>query len=204
MPNPLLANPIATVLILAAGFGFICDFTYRAIVAAINMGRPWIVTLPGTPGAKASIQRRSLKQGLFTRKQGDEQAKVIAAGMAAYPTTKGPIHILTDYGANLIAPSKDRVAVDIAKNGVKHGSQQLGDEKLDNKTASEVFLVWDPLTYGRATRENDMEDLYAAQQNKPHWMEKVAPFLMIAVLALVGLVGFMLYKLMPLIQGASA
>lgn len=158
--------------------------------------------LPGTLGALADARRRKLKKGMFSIKSGDERETFAAAGMAAYPSNMGPIHILTDYGANLVAPSKDYVAKDIAENGLDgtRGSGVIEGGTAASKKAAERFLVWDPLILFRACKENDTEDYYAAQQGKPHWMEKVAPFLMIAVLGLVALVGFMLWKLMPLIQ----
>jgi len=156
--------------------------------ASLERGRPLIVTLPGTVGALADVRRRKLTEGVFTKKKGDEGQAFVTAGMAAYPSNVGPIHVMTDYGANLVAPSKDEVSELIAKT--------------DPKT-SVRFRVFDPLIYWRATKENDTEDYYAAQQGKPHWMEKVAPFLMIAVLGLVALVGFMLWKLLPIIQGVG-
>jgi hypothetical protein len=173
--------------LLGAAFGAIATTILFMALKGLNRGQPWIITLPGTPGALADIRRRKLFQGVFTKKRGDEQEAFVTDGRVAYPTlTSGPIHLMTDYGANLIAPSKDEVAAEL--------------EEQDGEKTAIRFRVFDPLIYWRATKENDTEDYYAAQQGKPHWMEKVAPFLMIAVLGLVALVGFMLWKLMPLIQ----
>lgn len=179
----------ATNQLLGALLGSIATTMVFMALKGLNRGQPWIITLPGTPGALADIRRRKLFQGVFTKKRGDEREAFVTDGRAAYPTPMGPLHILTDYGANLVAPSKDEVAEELTEQ--------------DGPKVAERFRVFDPLIYWRATKENDTEDYYAAQQGKPHWMEKVAPFLMIAVLGLVALVGFMLWKILPLISGAA-
>lgn len=173
---------------------------------ALTKGRPLIIKLPGTQQALADVRRQKLTEGMFTRKKGDEGQTFIAAGMAAYPSNVGPIHILTDYGANLIAPSKDHVAKTIEDTPFPPEVKTPEEKKAFREKVAKMaqrFLVWDPLIYWRACKENDTEDYYAAQQDKPHWMEKIAPYLMVSVLGLVALVGFMLWKLMPIIQGAA-
>ena len=210
---------------LAAMTGVIVDFCYRSVKAMLDMGKVWTIILPGSPGAEAVIKRRKLKDGgLFQRKNGEEKDNYLAAGLAAYPTRKGPLHILTDYGANLVAPSKDEVyknleAANLEEAKVKFQEQVKKDNLQDNKAAQESlwaklvkeakhvsmrFLVHDPLIYYRACKENVTEDYYMAQQGKKHWMEVVAPWLAISVLALVGLVGFMLWKVLPIISQRAA
>lgn len=209
----------ATFAGLAAMTGIICSLIIKAVGKMMDMGRAWVITLPGSPGALARIERRHLKEGKFRRKKGDEEETFIAAGLAAYPTKKGPLHLLTDFGANLVAPSKDEIYKNLlaaetekAKEKYFEALREAGkdpskdkDPELWAKLLEEAkrtpmrFLVHDPLIYYRAEKENDTEDYYAAQQQKKHWMESVAPFLAICVVALVGLVGFMLWKVLPLI-----
>jgi len=203
-----LNDPVTSQLM---GFiaGALAMFLIQNTKKAMERGRPIIVTLPGTLGALASIKREKLLKGVFTRKAGDEREAYVLDGRAAYPTAMGPLHIITDYGANLVAPSKDEVSeklrtfigMDKPKEGASEDELKAYEQaKAAAHKTSERFRVFDPLIYWRATKENDTEDYYAAQQGKPHWMEKVAPFLMIAVLALVGLVGFMLWKVLPIIS----
>lgn len=211
---------------LAAMTGTLVSLAIKAIYKVIDLGRAWVITLPGTPGAKALIERRTIKkEGKFERKNGDEKDTFIAAGLASYPSNKGPLHIVADYGSNLVAPSKDDVYKKLLAAEMEKAKElyfqklserpadhpfKAKDEKLWAELTEEAkrtpmrFLVHDPLIYYRACKENDTEDYYAAQQGKPHWMEKVAPWLAIAVLALVGLVGFMLWKVLPIITSKAA
>lgn len=210
---------------LAAMTGTLVSLGIKAIYKVIDLGRAWVITLPGTPGAKAIIERRTIKkEGKFDRKNGDEKDTFIAAGLASYPSNKGPLHIMADYGANLVAPSKDDVykkllaaeeekakqvywtkLEEAGKDPAKDKDEKLWAQLLEEaKRLPMRFLVHDPLIYYRACKENDTEDYYAAQQGKPHWMEKVAPWLAISVLALVMLVGFMLWKVLPIITSKAA
>lgn len=200
--------------------GIITSLIIKVVFRMVDLGRAWVITLPGTPGAKAIIERRRImKEGKFEKKNGDEKDTFIAAGLASYPSNRGPLHLMADYGANLVAPSKDDVYKrlleaetakatetyyqklrEAGKDPAKDKDPALWTQLLaEAKQLPMRFLVHDPLIYYRACKENDTEDYYAAQQGKPHWMEKVAPWLAVAVVALVGLVGFMLWKVLPLI-----
>lgn len=183
-------------LATAALCGALIDGLGRLIWKMRDMGRAWVITVPTTPGAMASIDRVRLKRGELTRKEpvnGDENELFIAHGEAAYPTRRGPLHLKSEYGANLVAPTKEQ-AIDAATD------QPIAN---DAKTYHR-FRIWDPLTYWRATRENDMEDLYAAQREKDHWAVKLAPLAIILFVGMLGFLGFILWKIMPLLQKAGA
>ena len=154
--------------------GLLVDAMYRGFQKMNDMGKSWIIMLPSTPGAKAEILRKKLKKGQFDLKipGGDGKERIISSPLGAYPTTRGPLHVVGEStGWNLVAPSKED-----KPSGVTQEEYQR-------------MRVCDPLIYWRATQENDMEDFYAAQQGKDPWQVRIAPLLLIAVLGLVGLVG---------------
>lgn len=194
-------NQLTTLELIIGGFSLlvaVClEIGYRAIRAAIDKGKPWIITLPGTPGALASLERRHVKEGQVEKKDGDEGRASRLAGQAAYPSNKGPIHILTDYGANLIAPSKDEVAADM-----KAGRYTLPDG-ISVKTWADRFLVWDPLLLWRSNRENDMEDLYSSKGEKDPWFVKAFPIVVVLLIAMMGLLAFVMLKVLPIISHAN-
>lgn len=176
--------------------GLLCYFIGLAIWKALDAGRAWIITVPDVPGQLATIERRRRGRGTFTRKaeNSDDREKIILAGDAAYPTRRGPLHLLTYGGANLVAPTKDDAS------SLTYPKNANAEER---KNIFQRFRVWDPVIYWRACRENDMEDFYAAQQDKDHWIVKVAPLAFIAVAVLSLMLMFLLWKLMPLLNQAG-
>lgn len=195
MLEQYLNNPAAIwtiFLVTAAIVGAGLDGLGRLIWKMRDMGRAWVITVPTTPGSMATIQRVRLQRGNFTRKEPnnrEEHEVVIARGEAAYPTKRGPLHLVSEYGANLVAPTKEE-AIDI------DSGQPISHEKATYAR----FRIWDPLTYWRATRENDMEDLYAAQKEREHWAVKLAPVAIILFVGMLGFLGFLLWKILPLLD----
>lgn len=192
---------------LAAGFAAI--FYALGLIAwkAIDKGRTWKITVPEVPGQLATIERVRPSRGTVTRPapsgKGEKETQILAPP-ASYPTNRGPLQLLTSYGANLIAPSKDD------KTALLYPAQPVEGPHAAKTTAEwrdlvfARFRIWDPLIYWRATRENDMEDFYAAQQDKQHWMVQLAPFALLAVGALSLMMVFVLWKVLPLLNGAGA
>lgn len=199
---------------LMAGIGY-------AIWKARDMGKAWIIILPGTPGAMAEVKRSRLNEGSFPgKKKAHEGQTYLVDGRAVYPSKRGPIHLVTDYGANLVAPSKDEVYEGILKEEQGKAKveylqkiKELGVEK-DEGLSKELlqraqrvslrFRVFDPLIYWRATKENDTEDYYAAQQPKPSFWEQMVPIMVLGMVGLMGLCGFLIWKVLPILSKKAA
>lgn len=219
-------NQLQTLELLTAGFSVIIaivlEVIYRVVKTALDRGKPILITLPGTPGALAKVDRRHLDEGQKTDAKGDEGKSYVAAGPASYPSNWGPIHFLTDYGVNLVAPSKEDVAEAIIKNDggaslelkallEKHkGKTSIPEDAAERKDFLERqvlrakilanrFLVWDPLLLYRSNRENDMEDLYSSALPKEHWMVKLAPIFIVFSIVLMAGMSFLIYKVLPLL-----
>lgn len=227
MMEKYLTSPAAiwTLFIALAAFsGALVDGVGRLVWKFKDMGRTWVITAPTVPGTKGDIRRVKITRDQFTKKEpvnGDEYETFIRASAASFPTAKGPVLIMTDYGANLVAPTKDeaaqpgdskamRVASEEAARRLQEAEAQkiqLNEEEkktlLDRISTYVRFRVADPLIYWRATRENDQEDLYAAQREKDHWAVKLAPVAIILFIGLMAMLGFILWKVYPLLEAAG-
>lgn len=172
--------------------GLMLAFAIAMAKKTLDLGKSWVITVPETIGAKAKIERRRVKRGKVTDKMGDEAETKILSGDCSYPTNRGPLQLVSEYGANLVAPTKDEAR-----------DAKTGKPIKDDETGFKRFRIWDPQTYWRATRENDMEDLYSAQREKDHWAIKLAPVAIIMFIGLMAFMGFMLWKIMPLLNKAG-
>lgn len=160
-------------------FGAVISGTAYVLWKMLDMGRSWVIMLPSIPGAKAQILRKRLNKQEFNQKirGSDDKERIICSPHGAYPTKKGPLHIIAeDTGWNLVAPSKEDKPA-----GVTDAEYQ-------------AMRVIDPKIYWRATRENDMEDFYAAQQNKDPWQKAAIIPALIAICVLAGVLGLVLWK----------
>lgn len=182
-----------TFFLIAATTGIAFDGLFRLIWKIHDLGRHWVITVPYVVGGKAHIERRRTKNGEVTDKDGDEGQTRILSGDAAYPSNRGPLHILAPDGSNLVAPTKDEPGPDA----------KTGKDIKSNPDIFRRFRIWDPLVYWRATRENDMQDLYSAQKEKEHWAVKLAGPAMFLLVGLMGFLGFILWKIYPLLERAG-
>ena len=137
----------------------------------------------------------------------------------------GPLHIMSSYGANMVAPTKlqaaeviEKLAVaDWLKNYKRQPTKAEAEEKgawtlalaaafKDAKDYATRFLIWDPLAYYKACDENDMQDFLNSQGGpKDPWYAKGAFVVALAILGMLVL-GFVFIgtKVMPYIQAAAA
>lgn len=145
----------------------------------VDMGRSWVVMVPTIPGAQAQILRKRLNKQEFNQKVkgSDEKERMICSPKGAFPTKRGPLHLVAEAtGWNLVAPSKEDKPAEVTD------------------TEYQAMRVVDPKIYWRATQENDMEDFYAAQQNKDPWQKAAIVPALIAICVLAGVLGLVLWK----------
>lgn len=179
-------------LVLSSVMGLTFYAFGLAIFKLWRMKRRLVVVLPEVVGAWARIELVKAKRGIWSVRTGDEGEARILHGESAYPTNRGPLHVLSEYGANLVAPTKDE-------------AQEVGADKplkMDPKKFIR-FRVWDPLALWRACRENDMEDLYSAQKDKDHWMVKVFPMLAVLLILVLAAAAFIIWRTIPVLQSAA-
>jgi len=218
--------------LLGLGFG-LGWFIHWLIVKFKNHGKSLLIRLPETPGTFAEVSWVALGNGKAETDSGEHDAQRgdkdanLPAGAAAYPmkgALRGPLHLLTSYGANLVAPSKLEAAATIQKEALAEWvvNYERQPRKEEEKTegawtkamhaameeASKLatrFRVWDPLRYWKATRENDMQDLYASSgAGRDPWYAKAAfiGVLIVGVL-LLGVLGVLMVKVIPALGGMA-
>lgn len=227
----LIIALLTTALLAGLGLGWlIAALRYRFK----NLGKSLVITLPETPGTFAHAEWAKITDGKIERPSQEHDAQrgdkdsTLPAGAVAYPMTgglKGPLHILSSYGSNLYCPSKLEAAATIEKEFVadwvanykrqpkqeeaaKGGIFATGLEAAieSGKKLGLRFRVWDPLRYWKASRENDMQDLYASSgASRDPWYAKAAFFAVIGVIALLLLLfGVISLKVLPALQAANA
>lgn len=163
--------------------GIVTAILWNLVKKALDMGKAWRITLPPTMAAEATIARvRVPRSGFWLNKKA--QTATLAQSPAAYPTRKGPLFLIAASGAALVSPP---MAFDHAT-----GKPVAEDPSLLRK-----LLTWNPSAYFEATQQNDIQDLYASNKEKEHWMVKVAPLFIIFAIALMAMLGFVLWKVLP-------
>ena len=184
------------------------------------------LTLPEIPGTPALFERRAPKGGFWDRKsneptaQRDDKDRLLPNAPATYPSNWGPVNIMSGAGFSLVAPSKQEAAkaielTAVAEWIVEHKRQPLKDEATfrehlakaveDAKKVATRFLIWDPMTYRKASRESVMQKLYqSAGGGEDPWYAK--PLVVIGIIAIVGVVailGILVVKVLPVLQAAG-
>lgn len=218
--------------------GAILGSVLTALVAAYmtswrHIGKSWVAIIPETVGTELTVVREKLKDGKFDIPSRNHDAKRgemdrnLPQGNVAYQARgaiKGPFHIMSSYGANLVAPTKLQAAEHLEKIAVadwlKDYKRQPTDKEAEKdgaftkyledawswaKDRATLFLIWDPLAYFKACDENDMQDFLNSQGGpKDPWYAKGAFVVAIMILGILVL-GFIFIgaKVMPYIQAAS-
>jgi len=217
-------------LIIGFGLGW---FVHWLLVKFKNAGKSLLIRLPETPGTFAEVSWVSTANGKVEfdsaehdAQRGDKDA-MLPAGAASYPMKgdlRGPLHLMTSYGANLVAPSKLEAAATIEKEALAEWvvNYERQPRKEEEKTegawtkamhaareeASKLatrFRVWDPLRYWKGTRENDMQDLYESPDDgRDPWYAKAAFFgVLIVGVLLLGVLGVLMVKVLPALGGMA-
>src|SRR5688572_28616922 len=95
-------------IFLSAGFAFVFVVVGFVGYRAYDRGRTWKITVPPVPGQLAQIERVKPKRMTVTipATGGEKELQILSPG-ASYPTTRGPLQLVTAWGANLVASSKD-------------------------------------------------------------------------------------------------
>lgn len=226
-----------TIALLLGSIGFLLGAALIGLIWASSrlrhLGKSWVLVLPETQGTEATVLRVRLKDGktdIPSRNhdaQRGDMDRLLPQGNVAYHAKgaiKGPLHVMTSYGANLIAPTKLQAAEHLEKLAVadwlanykRQPTQAEAGEKgaftqhlqsawTKAKEYATLFLVWDPLAYFKACGENDMQDFLNAQGGvKDPWYAKAA---LVFGIASVGLIGILLVvvmtKVLPAIQAMS-
>lgn len=180
-----------------AGLSLLAYITYRII----DLGRRWVIEIPGTPRALASIKRRRLKRGATYQRPGlqkGDKEVVIADPDAIYPTIRGPLHLVhKDTGYSLIAPGSNDVPPSLVSETEKSlagltDPAELTKVKLENEAIkarnADKLLSWirmtvsGPLLYWKAIRTNDWQDWLDTQTGKPDWRVQIFPLLLLGVM----------------------
>lgn len=170
---------------VAVASGIVASILIQLVRKALDMGKAWRVTVPPTPGAEAKLERVKVPgSGAWLNLKA--KTATLAQSGASYPTRKGPLFLLTTYGAALVAPPMES-AID-----AKTGKPIASDPRLARR-----FRIWNPAAMFEAIKENDVQDLYASNKEKEHWMVKVAPLFIVFAIALMGMLGFVLWKVLP-------
>lgn len=231
-------NHLATVMLAVAllGMGYLLGATqgylhmmYRGAKGWKNLGKKLILILPEIPGAKASFEWTA---GDFIDKpstepsaERDDMDRILPAGPATYPTNWGPLNIVSNFGHNLVAPSKLEAAETLEKTFVaewvrdyqrqpkkeeaeKGGAFAKGlSEAIEKgKQLATRLQIWDPLTYYKACRENDMQDLYNSNGGqKDPWYAKAAFIgVLIVGFLLLAVLGVIMMKVLPALANHGA
>lgn len=216
---------------LILGFGAATIFwLYRGSRGWRNIGKGLLLTLPEIPGTMGTLTWASTRKGYVDSQSLDpsaergEKDRALPAGPAAYQIRGwGPLNILTTYGSNLVAPSKLEAAESIEKAAVAdwvadHKRLPKDDrEKQDfaalygaavarAKQLATRFLIHDPRTYYKATRENDMQDLYnsAGTQKDPWYVVPLMVGMAIVGIIVFVLLGVILLKVVPALTPKEA
>jgi len=193
--NPQTTSEVWTLLLtLSIGFAAVFTICIQVIRASLERGKSWIITVPEVVGGWATVERRLVRDGKITDKRKDGLGTIrILLGDAAYPTNKGPLHLMTSEGVNLVAPTKDEPGLEAV----------TGDDIKQNAMKWRRLRIWDALTNWRAAREHDMEKLYNSTGDKPHWMEKLFPIAAVLLFGCLLVLAFVLYKVLPIIANAG-
>lgn len=229
---------LTTAIIIVACLGALLGSVITALIAYYrntlrHLGKSWVVIIPETVGTEATILRTKLLDGKFDVPSRNHDAirgdkdRHLPQGNVAYQARgaiKGPLHIMSSYGANLIAPSKLQAAEVIEKQAVADWlkdykrqptaaeaqpkgtfTQHLEAAFAKAKEYATLFLIWDPLAYFKACDENDMQDfLNAAGGVKDPWYAQAA-FIGVLILGVMLLVilGVLGLKILPAIQAGA-
>lgn len=198
-----------------------------------HIGKSWVFIVPETVGTELTVVRTKLLDGKFDLPSRNhdsirgDQDRMLPQGNVAYQARgdiKGPLHIMSSYGANLVSPTKLQAAkvieelavADWLRNYKRQPTvaeaapkgafrEALEAAWLDAKQYATNFLIWDPLAYFKACDENDMQDfLNAAGGVKDPWYAKAA-FVVVLVCAvmLLGVLGILGMKILPAIQAQA-
>lgn len=192
-----------------------------------NRGKALLITLPETPQTLASLEWVSARDGYLdlpgdSKEPGAEKGdkdRVLLNGPASYPSTWGPLHLHTTYGANLVAPSKQEAArtieyVAVANWIATHGRKPVKDEadfreglakaQAEAKKLATRFEIWDPRTYYKACRESVMQKLYnSTGAGGDPWYAKA--LIVIGIISIVGVLAVLaitVVKVIPALNGA--
>lgn len=208
-------------LILGTGIASIF-WLWRGAKGWRNIGRAIFLTLPDLAGTKATFtwsksgykDRNSREAGAIP---GDKD-RVEASGPASYASNWGPLHIMSDTGFSLVAPSKLEAAKTIeavyvanwiADNkrlpnkaeAAQDGDFAKGLQKAMNDAArlAKRFQVWDPLAYWKKSRESVMAKLYHSIQGERHpWYATVILIgMVILAIAVFAVLGVLMVKVVP-------
>jgi hypothetical protein len=235
---------LTTALILTAVMGAFIGAIIASLVAAYrynwrHIGKSWVLIVPETVGTELTVVRTKLLDGKFDVPSRNhdairgDQDRQLPQGNVAYQARgeiRGPLHIMSAYGANLVAPTKLQAAEHIEKIAVadwlkdykrQPKKEEIGKDKdgkdlpftahleaawAKAKEYATLFLIWDPLAYFKACDENDMQDFLNSQGGvKDPWYAKAAfvgvIFLGGLMLLMLGIIGL---KVLPAIQAANA
>lgn len=207
--------------LLGAAQGYL-HMLWRGARGWKNYGKKLTLKMPEIPGTKAEFTWTASdfidQPSKEPDAERDDVDRVLPAGPATYPTNWGPLNIVSAYGANLVAPSKleaaeciEKVAVaewvmdykrqpkkeEAAPEGAFAAGLHAAAEKA--KALSTRFLIWDPLRYYKACRENDMQDLYNSNGlQKDPWYAKAAFIgVLIVGFLLLAVLGVLMMKIVP-------
>lgn len=196
-----------------------------------HIGKSWVLILPETVGTEATVMRTKLKDGKVDMPSRNHDAKrgdmdrLLPQGNVAYQARgaiSGPLHVMTSYGSNLVAPPKLEAAKVIEKVAVAdwvadykrlpkdEKEQGLFAERLkkawdEAKLLATRFLVWDPLAYYKACDENDMQDFLNSNGGaKDPWYAKAA-FVAIVIVGglMLLLLAVVMMRILPALQASA-
>lgn len=222
-------NPLWIIGLLMMGMGVILGFgvasifwLYRGAKGWRNIGKAIKLTLPDLAGTRAKFEwMRSGFQDRPSKEAGaipGDKDRVEASGPASYPSNWGPLHIMSDAGFSLVAPSKLEAAktieaihvanwvadnkrlpnkVEAGEGG--HFQEGLAKAMMDAERLAKRFLVWDPLAYWKKSRESIMQKLYHSIQGDRHpWYATVILIGMVIVaIAVFAVLGVLMVKVVP-------
>jgi len=217
---------------IGTGIGYAFK-AYRGGKGWRNIGKTLTFTVPEIPGTNGTFEWVKAKDGTLERESNEPGAergskdKVILAGPASYGSNWGPVNLITSYGHSIVAPSKFEASAQVEKAVIaewvanykrlpRNDKDDGGKDKVafasllesamaNARKIATRFLIWDPLTYYNATRENDMQDLYnSGGTDKDPWYARL---LVIGVFGVLGLVlllfGVVILKVLPALQAAN-
>ena len=141
---------------MSAFFGLALSAVAYILYRIIDLGRRWVIEVPGTPGALAAIKRRRLKRGATYQRPGlvkGEKEVVVVDPDAVYPTIRGPLHIVQkDTGYSLIAPNSNDVPANLMSEE-EHDLQAVAP--FVPKALHEVLAEPDEARRKKLTAENE-------------------------------------------------
>lgn len=150
-----------------------------AIKAVIRTRRSLVLFLDHDSG-KYALERVKGLQSQFHKKWGNRDMQYIRSGQARYMGNMGAL--------NIIHP--------------RHGWNMRGltdEETVGQSAYLRTLAISDPASYYLAIQRNEAQDALNANQEAEHWIAKIAPFALVALIVTMGGVMFLVYKL----QGVS-